>query len=141
GVIATAIKFDRAPAAAAEAAIRSMTTLNRGASEALSTLPAGSVHACTDVTGFGLAGHGSEMARASGCVIEIDRASVPTLPCALDLLDENTPGGARTNQEYVRGFFDVEGETDSRQVRILFDPQTSGGLLVAVAPEALAPAV
>jgi selenide,water dikinase len=141
GVIATAIKFDRAPAAAAEAAIRSMTALNRAASEAFATLPAGAVHACTDVTGFGLAGHGSEMARASGCVIEIDRTAVPTLPGAMDLLDENTPGGARTNQDYVRGCFDAEGEVDSRQVRILFDPQTSGGLLVAVAPEALAPAV
>jgi selenide,water dikinase len=141
GVIATAIKFERAPAAAAEAAIRSMTTLNRAATEALSTLPAGAVHACTDVTGFGLAGHGSEMARASRCVIEVEAASVPTLPCAMDLLDENAPGGARTNHEYVRGYFEAEGDPESRQVRILFDPQTSGGLLVAVAQEALAPAV
>ena len=65
GVVATAIKFDRAPRSAAAAAIASMSTLNRIAAETLQALPPGSVHACTDVTGFGLIGHATEMARAS----------------------------------------------------------------------------
>ena len=79
GVIATAIKFDRAPQAAADAAIASMVTLNRAAAEALAQLPDGAVHACTDVTGFGLMGHGTEMAQASGVVVAIDVAAVPFL--------------------------------------------------------------
>ncbi len=137
GVIATAIKFDRAPASAADAAIESMTTLNRAAAAALSTLPPAVVHACTDVTGFGLAGHASEMARASRCIVEIEAASVPVLPGAMDLLEGNTPGGARTNEAYVRGYFQADAGADSRQVQLLFDPQTSGGLLVAIAAPAL----
>jgi selenide,water dikinase len=60
--------------------------LNREAAEALATLPVGSVHACTDVTGFGLAGHASEMGRASGCVLAIDVDVVPLLPGCLELV-------------------------------------------------------
>ena len=114
-----------------------MTTLNRAAAEALSTLPPHVVHACTDVTGFGLAGHASEIARASGCIVEIEAARVPVLPGALDLLEGNTPGGARTNEEYVRGYFEADPAADGRHVQLLFDPQTSGGLLVAIAASAL----
>src|SRR5204862_2031495 len=69
GIVGTAIKFDRADAALVEAVVASMRTLNRAAAEALQTLPAGSVHACTDVTGFGLIGHGTEIARASGVTL------------------------------------------------------------------------
>ena len=94
GVITTALKFDRAPEPAARAAIESMTTINRAAAETLAGLPDGSVHGCTDVTGFGLAGHGTEMARASGCDLEIDLADVPVFEGALDLLPANSPGGA-----------------------------------------------
>ena len=136
GVIATAIKFDRAPKRAADAAIASMVQLNRAAAEALAQLPAGSVHACTDVTGFGLIGHGTEMARASGVVIAIDVGAVPILEGALDLVEQNTPGGARTNQEHFAGGVEAAGGLDSRRIQMLYDPQTSGGLLVAIAPEA-----
>ena len=80
GIISTALKFERAPAEATAAAIRSMITLNRVAAEALQSLPAGVVHACTDVTGFGLIGHASEMAAASGCTLEIEASAVPLLP-------------------------------------------------------------
>ena len=80
GIIATALKADRAPEAAVSAAVQSMSRLNRAASEALLSLPAGAVHACTDITGFGLIGHGSEMAVASGVTLEIDTASVPAPP-------------------------------------------------------------
>ncbi len=62
---------------------------------------------------------------------------MPVLPGALDLLEGNTPGGARTNEEYVRGYFEADPAADRRQVQLLFDPQTSGGLLVAIADSAL----
>ena len=133
GVIATAIKFSRAPHAAIDAAVGSMTALNRGAAEAMASVDG--VHACTDVTGFGLIGHGSEMARASGCRLVIDVESVPLLPGALDLVEENTPGGGRTNLEHFGTGVDRGAKADARRVALLYDPQTSGGLLIAVAPE------
>ena len=135
GVITTALKFDRAPEPAARAAIESMTTINRAAAETLAGLPDGSVHGCTDVTGFGLAGHGTEMARASGCDLEIDLADVPVFEGALDLLPANSPGGARTNQEHFGVSVDLGAGGDPRRGQLLFDPQTSGGLLVALAPD------
>jgi selenide,water dikinase len=141
GVVATAIKFDRAPRYAADAAIASMVQLNRAACEALALLPAGAVHACTDVTGFGLIGHATEMARASGVVVAIDVEAVPILEGALELLEQNTPGGARTNQQHFGGGVEAAHAVDPRRIQILYDPQTSGGLLVAIAPEAAAAAV
>jgi selenide,water dikinase len=137
GVVATAIKFDRAPQRAADVAIASMVQLNRKAAEALAALPAGSVHACTDVTGFGLIGHATEMALASGAVVAIDLESVPVLEGALDLVERNTPGGGRTNLEHFGGGVELASGLDSRRVQLLYDPQTSGGLLVAIAPEAV----
>jgi selenide,water dikinase len=77
-----------------------MITLNRTAAEVLERAPAGVVHACTDVTGFGLIGHGSEMARASGCSLEIDASRLPVLDGARELSRGNNPGGARTNREH-----------------------------------------
>src|SRR5947208_11008972 len=77
GIIGTAIKFDRAEPALAEQAVRSMRTLNRAAAEALQALPAGAVHACTDITGFGLIGHASEIAKGSGVTLSIAAAQVP----------------------------------------------------------------
>jgi selenide, water dikinase len=136
GVIATAIKFDRASPAIADAAIASMTTLNRAAAEALATIPA-AVHACTDITGFGLAGHACEVARASGCTLNVQLVALPLLDGALDLVDANTPGGARTNREHFGDAVRLDPGLDERRVKLLYDPQTSGGLLVAIAPEAL----
>ena len=140
GVIATAIKFERAPEPVAAEAIASMVRLNRAAAEALAELPRGAVHACTDVTGFGLIGHATEMARASGAVVAIDVMAVPLLSGALDLVDRNTPGGGRTNQQHFGGGVEIAPGLDPRQVQLLYDPQTSGGLLVAVAPDAVAAA-
>lgn len=134
GVIATALKFNRAPADAVAAAVGSMTTLNRAAAEALELLPVDAVHACTDITGFGLIGHASEMAIAGDCTMEIDAASVPLIPGAIELVQGNTPGGGRTNREHFEAGIRVEGVVDSRLIDLLFDPQTSGGLLVAVSP-------
>ena len=140
GVIATAIKFDRAPQRTAAAAIASMVQLNRAAAEALAPLPAGAVHACTDVTGFGLIGHATEMARASGVVVVIDVEAVPVLEGALDLVERNTPGGGRTNQEHFGGGVEAAAGLDPRRVQLLHDPQTSGGLLLAIGADSL-PAV
>ncbi len=137
GVIATAIKFDRAPRKAAETAIASMVQLNRAAAEALADLPAGAVHACTDVTGFGLIGHATEMATASGVVVVLDVEAVPVLDGALDLVDRNTPGGGRTNQQHFGGGLEAAAGLDPRRVQLLYDPQTSGGLLLAIAPDAV----
>jgi selenide, water dikinase len=141
GVIATAIKFGRADAHIVDAAIASMVQLNRGAAEALAGLDAGAVSACTDITGFGLIGHATEMALASGCVVALDTAGVPLLDGALDLVERNTPGGGRTNKDYFGGGVEMGQPLDARLVQMLYDPQTSGGLLVAVHPESFAAAV
>ena len=136
GVIATAIKFGRVSEEVASSAIASMCRLNRAAAEALGRLPAGALHACTDVTGFGLVGHATEMAKGSGVTLAIDVAAVPLLDGALDLVDGNTPGGGRTNlQHFGSG---VAGGTglDARRIQLLYDPQTSGGLLASVAAAA-----
>jgi selenide,water dikinase len=133
GVVATAIKFGRADEAVAARAIAMMVELNRAAAEALSALPEGSIHGCTDITGFGLAGHASEMALASGCVLEIDVESVPLLDGALDLVDRNTPGGGRTNHGHFSAGVDAsQHRSDTRRIQLLYDPQTSGGLLASV---------
>jgi selenide, water dikinase len=135
GLIATALKFGRAPEQAVAAAVESMTALNRHAAEALAGAPPDSVHACTDITGFGLIGHASQMAAASGCTIRIDPHRVPLLDGALALGRKNLPGGGRTNESdfgpRVRGVAAV----DSDLLAVLYDPQTSGGLFAAVARE------
>ena len=138
GVVATALKADRAPAAAVEAAVRSMLVLNREAAAALQTLPAGAVHACTDITGFGLVGHATEMAAASGITIELDASRVPILEGARALADANVPGGGRTNAEHFKAGLTIAAEVAADLVKLLHDPQTSGGLLVAVDPASAA---
>lgn len=133
GVIATALKFGRAPEAAADAAVRSMTTLNRAAAGALTAFTGGHLHACTDITGFGLIGHAYEMAAASGCSLEIEAGAVPLIDGARALVRGNIPGGGRTNREYFGAHVSVAGGIDGDLLDLLYDPQTSGGLLVAVA--------
>lgn len=135
GIIATALKFGRAPSDAVDAAIRSMTSLNRAAAEAIQSLPPGAVHACTDITGFGLLGHASEVAAASGCTLQIDAARVPLLAGARELVKGNIPGGGRTNRQHFGASADLSPTIDPDLMDLLFDPQTSGGLLIAVAPE------
>ncbi len=134
GVIATALKFGRAPQDAVDAAIRSMTSLNAAASRLLTALERGSVRACTDITGFGLIGHASEMAAASGCSLEIESARVPLLDGARALVRGNIPGGGRTNREHFAGAVRVAAGVAAELVDLLYDPQTSGGLLAAIAP-------
>jgi selenide,water dikinase len=134
GIVGTAIKFDRAPQAAVDAAIASMLQLNEAAGRVLTSLPAGAVHACTDITGFGLVGHASEMAQASGCTLRINAASVPLLPGVRALTEGNVPGGGRTNLRHFGPAVQQEAELPPDLVLLLHDPQTSGGLLASVGP-------
>ena len=133
GVIATALKFGRANENAVAAAIRSMTQLNRAAAEAIQAMPEGSVHACTDITGFGLIGHASEMAAGSKRHLVLESAAVPLIEGARDLVEGNIPGGGRTNREHFGARVQLDASVAPEIADLLFDPQTSGGLLFAVA--------
>jgi selenide,water dikinase len=136
GVVATAIKFDRVPATVADEAVHSMRTLNRAAAEALRALPADTVHACTDVTGFGLIGHSTELAAASGVTIIIDAARVPVFEGVIPLVGENRSGGMASNREHFEGGMRADPGVSPDMLSLLFDPQTSGGLLIAVPRDA-----
>lgn len=136
GVITTALKQGKAQEEWVAAAITSMTTLNNTAA-AIATQCAG-VHAMTDITGFGLMGHGREMAVGSGVTLEIETAAVPPIPGALDAIHlDAIPGGLNSNREFAECMV-----ADSDEARIaddlrtlIYDPQTSGGLLISVAPD------
>ena len=136
GIVGTAIKFDRADPGLMEAAIRSMRTLNRAAAEALQSLPPGVVHACTDVTGFGLIGHATEMARASAVTLAVDAGRVPLFAGVLAIAALNKSGGMGSNQDHFGAGVSMAPGVDSDRESLLYDPQTSGGLLVAVAASA-----
>ena len=128
GIIATAIKRGACPVAVAENAVAVMASLNRAAAEGM--LGVG-VSAATDVTGFGLLGHLTEVAVASGIAVRVDPDAVPVLDGAWSLLDAGFyPGGSERNVEAVRERI-VPG-ADERTVRMLCDAQTSGGLLISV---------
>jgi len=142
GIVGTAIKFDRIDSARADPAVQSMRTLNRAAAEAIQSLRAGAVHACTDITGFGLIGHGTEMARASDVTLAINAAAVPMFPAVLDLVEKNRSGGLSSNQDHFSRSTRIDPAVHPAQEAVLYDPQTSGGLLIAVdadaAPDAAA---
>ena len=134
GIIATALKAGRAPESAVEGAVRSMLTLNRAASEALKALPADAIHACTDVTGFGLVGHACEMAAASSGTVRIEAGVVPLLSGVMALVADNVPGGGRTNAQHFGPEVRIDAGLNPDLVAVLHDPQTSGGLLIAANP-------
>ncbi len=135
-IVTTAAKRGAAVDDALAAAIASMTTLNASASRALRPFD---VHACTDVTGFGLMGHAYEMANGSGVAIVLDAATLPTLPRARALAAAGTStGGCTRNREWLADKTDVHIDVPADLVEIAFDPQTSGGLLVAL-PQDQAP--
>jgi selenide,water dikinase len=138
GIVGTAIKFDRVDARLADEAVTSMRTLNRAAAETLQALPAGSIHACTDVTGFGLIGHASEMARASGVTVVFELSRVPLFDGVLSIAAQNRSGGMGSNQEHFAAGVQTDGAVDADRESLLYDPQTSGGLLVAAAAVAQA---
>jgi selenide, water dikinase len=135
GIVGTAIKFGRAPGPAVRGAVASMTALNARAADVL-VRSAPDVHACTDITGFGLIGHASEMASASGVTLEIRSDDLPLLEGVRDLASTNRSGGMGSNREHFAAATSLDPGVDPLLVDIGFDPQTSGGLLAAVAPEA-----
>jgi len=136
GIVGTAIKFDRAAVGLMAQAEASMRALNRAAAEALQTLPDRAVHACTDITGFGLAGHGTEVARASGVTLQLAFEQLPLFDGVLDIAIANRSGGLVSNESHFSP--GVRHEAQSTQsdprVNLIYDPQTSGGLLVVVEP-------
>ena len=135
GVISTAIKKNKAEPAWIEAAVKSMTTLNKRAAEAIVSSGA-RVHALTDVTGFGLIGHAREMALASEVSLRINSGRVPLLPGALECVRAGyIPGGLTNNRDFAECVVGYEGEISAELQAILFDPQTAGGLLISVARE------
>ncbi len=137
GVLATALKKKKLSDEARSSLYKNLLDLNRSASEAM--VDAG-VSAATDITGFGLLGHAGEMARASEVSLEIDVQSVPVLPEARDLQKKgHVTGGLETNRSYVTDLLETSGNVERELVNLLLDPQTSGGLLVAV-PEEKEPA-
>ena len=133
GVITTAIKRDAAPAEAVEAALASMTTLNRPAGDAMTAV---GVHAATDVTGFGLLGHLAELLGASRVGARVRAADVPLLPEVRRLAAEGfVPGGSRRNRDALADFVRWGDAVDEVGRLVLCDAQTSGGLLVSVPSE------
>ena len=132
GVLTTAAKADMAPPEAMARAHKLMTTLNKSARDAMVRYR---VHACTDVTGFGLLGHGLEMAQGSGVELEIEVSAVDFIPEAAELAKMGIlPEGMYRNRAFAEGSVDPGG-AELWQQDLLYDPQTSGGLLMAVDPE------
>jgi selenide, water dikinase len=132
GIVGTAIKFGRAPEKLVERAIESMCTLNQRAASTLKHVEG--VHACTDITGFGLAGHASQMAAASSVTLAIDSSRLPVLDGVLALASENRSGGMSTNREHFANGIELAVAVSAALRDLIFDPQTSGGLLVTVDP-------
>ncbi len=147
GVLSTALKKDCAAPDAMQAAIASMAELNREASEALLELQdkagtAAPIHAVTDVTGFGLLGHAREMALGNSergieaVSLEIDHSAVGYLPGAFDAAREGfLPGGLKNNRDFIGDCVGFAASVSQEHRDLLFDPQTSGGLLIAVSPK------
>ena len=138
GIIATALKFGRATQGQIDAATESMTRLNRDAANVIRQLPAGMVSSATDITGFGLVGHAAGMAAASGVTIAIDTTALPLLEGAVALAEANTPGGNKTNAAHFGPRVRIGPNVTPAMRLVAFDPQTSGGLFLAVDPGATA---
>jgi selenide, water dikinase len=130
GIVATAVKGGLASDASLHAMVHSMSILNRNASEAAVDL---NVRACTDITGFGLAGHVVEMVRAGHCRARIDAKAVPILEGAREYASMGLiPAGAHANRKYFGSWITIDPSVPLDITDLLFDPQTSGGLLLGV---------
>ena len=133
GIIATALKGRLASKDAEEAAILVMGELNRAGAEALEGLE---VHALTDITGFGLLGHGLEMAQASKAELTIYASRVPMLSWAKEYAAMGlVPAGSFANRNFCEKHLQIDPQVDPIEVDLLSDAQTSGGLFIAIAPE------
>jgi selenide,water dikinase len=112
--------------------VESMCQLNRAAGEAMGRYD---VHAATDITGFGLMGHGREMAEGSSVTLEIEHAKLEWLPGALDYARQGIfPGGQKNNRLFAEPLVMIANSVPSEIAGLLYDPQTSGGLLISIAP-------
>jgi selenide,water dikinase len=136
GIIQTAVKRGECPPETEAGARASMLASNKKAAAAM---VAAGVVCATDVTGFGFLGHGLEVARASGVGLRVFASRVPVLAGALELADTYVPGGLVKNLQFTRPYVDVAEGVAPAMVNLLADPQTSGGLLVAIAPDRAAP--
>ena len=134
GVLTTAAKADLLEPEQYDRLVRSMAQLNAKAAEAM--LQCREIHACTDVTGFGLLGHADEMAAGSGVTIRIYSRRLPLLPGALELAEMGIiPAGAYRNRDYVMPRLSVGENVPQARLDLISDPQTSGGLLIALPME------
>jgi selenide,water dikinase len=135
GIITTALKRRKVPDESIEAAVQSMIALNRRAAETMLNFP---VHACSDVTGYGLLGHALEMAGGGRVTLVLESTKLPLLPGAVDLAEGGVlTGGCKRNRDYLKDKISIDSSVSEGLVEIAFDPQTSGGLLIAL-PEKFA---
>ena len=153
GVISTALKKEQASGDSIAAAIRSMTTLNRAAAEALHEIESqpqweNAIHAVTDVTGFGLLGHAREMALGNPekgippSSFEIDHSAFAYLPGAIESAKGgHIPGGSKNNRDFIGDCAEFSPSVAQEYRDLLFDPQTAGGLLISVAAQAASDAL
>jgi selenide,water dikinase len=131
GIITTALKKGKASDESVSEAVKSMTTLNAAASFVARKHP---VHACSDVTGFGILGHALGMASGSSVTLVIESAKMPLLRGAPRLAEKGyITGGCKRNREYLNNKMTIDKSIREGLVEIALDPQTSGGLLIAVA--------
>lgn len=138
GILATALKAGELDKDTTKQITELMATLNKDAAEAVAEVGA---NACTDITGFGLLGHGLEMAKASNVGIKIDTRKVPVIHEAKTFASMGlVPGGSYTNQRFCSKHLEVDSSVDPILLDIMSDPQTSGGLLISV-PKDKAPSL
>lgn len=131
GIVSTAIKGEAAPPELAARSIESMTTLNRTAAEIMAETPG--IHACTDITGFGFLGHACEMIEGSDAGMLINITAVPEFPGVQQLVREGyVPGGLYRNKEFRMHMLEFDRSCPDISADFLFDPQTSGGLLISI---------
>jgi selenide,water dikinase len=149
GVISTAIKKGVAQQEWIDAAVKSMTTLNKAAAEVIvmglgatandqrpTANDAFAVHSLTDVTGFGLIGHAREMALASDVSLAFQSANIAVLEGALDCIRAgHIPGGLKANRDFAECMVEYDPSVPADIRTLLFDPQTAGGLLISVSAE------
>jgi len=131
GIITTALKKGKATKESVDEAVTSMTTLNAAASTVMRKYP---VHACSDITGFGILGHALGMASGSGVTLVIESAKLPLLSQAPQLAEKGyITGGCKRNRDYLQDKITIDKSLREGLVEVALDPQTSGGLLIAVA--------
>ncbi len=131
GIITTALKKDKASKESLDSAVRAMTTLNAAASRVMREFP---VHACSDITGFGILGHALGMTNDRSITLVIESAKLPVLDGAERLAEQGyLTGGCTRNRDYLSDKMSIDKSVRAGMVEVALDPQTSGGLLIAVA--------